>query len=386
MPRRRAAAPAARHAVRGLSAAPRRRAPRRRRCSRSCARDYDVILVSDEATLYDARSFAALRRPARGSPGAARDASPRPPDRASLEARMRAHVHPALRGGGARRAASALRAGARAGRARRAGAARARCAAPGERWMLGLHDAYGADDFGEPEAARRFADDTLPGLRRGDRMLGGRRGARRATARRDVVPNGSSVALGALPAIDRRGAALHGTVPLRAQPTTGMRAFLRDACPAIRARCPASRCVVLGGDEALQRSSPAIRCSRSRASKCSGIATTCRGAARDCALTINPLDGIRGSPVKLVESLAAGRACVSTADGARGFAHDRAAGAGHRGERRRHDGADRATAGDDARAASRSSDRSGAARARSMGAQRASAATRCTSASSYAHG
>src|SRR5207342_3080400 len=42
----------------------------------------------------------------------------------------------------------------------------------------------------------------------------------------------------------------------------------------------------------------------------------------DCALTINPLEGIRGSPVKLVESLAAGRACVSTVDGARGFAHE----------------------------------------------------------------
>ena len=37
------------------------------------------------------------------------------------------------------------------------------------------------------------------------------------------------------------------------------------------------------------------------------------------ALTLNPLSGIRGSSVKVVESLAAGRACVSTEDGARGF-------------------------------------------------------------------
>jgi len=37
------------------------------------------------------------------------------------------------------------------------------------------------------------------------------------------------------------------------------------------------------------------------------------------ALTVNPQTGIRGSSVKLIESLTAGRACVSTADGARGF-------------------------------------------------------------------
>jgi glycosyltransferase involved in cell wall biosynthesis len=36
-------------------------------------------------------------------------------------------------------------------------------------------------------------------------------------------------------------------------------------------------------------------------------------------LTLNPLTGIRGSSIKVIESLAAGRACVSTEDGARGF-------------------------------------------------------------------
>ena len=39
----------------------------------------------------------------------------------------------------------------------------------------------------------------------------------------------------------------------------------------------------------------------------------------DCAMTINPQTGIRGSAVKLVESLSAGRICVSTEQGARGF-------------------------------------------------------------------
>ena len=39
-------------------------------------------------------------------------------------------------------------------------------------------------------------------------------------------------------------------------------------------------------------------------------------------MTINPLARIRGSAIKLVESLAAGRVCVTTLAGARGFATD----------------------------------------------------------------
>jgi GT2 family glycosyltransferase len=38
-----------------------------------------------------------------------------------------------------------------------------------------------------------------------------------------------------------------------------------------------------------------------------------------CAVTLNPAWGIRGSSLKLLESAAAGRVCVSTAEGARGF-------------------------------------------------------------------
>jgi len=38
-----------------------------------------------------------------------------------------------------------------------------------------------------------------------------------------------------------------------------------------------------------------------------------------CAVTINPLRGVRGSCLKVIESLAAGRVCLSTKEGARGF-------------------------------------------------------------------
>jgi len=42
-----------------------------------------------------------------------------------------------------------------------------------------------------------------------------------------------------------------------------------------------------------------------------------------CAVTLNPVWGIRGSSLKLLESVAAGRVCVSTIEGARGFLDER---------------------------------------------------------------
>jgi len=39
----------------------------------------------------------------------------------------------------------------------------------------------------------------------------------------------------------------------------------------------------------------------------------------ESALTLNPLSGIRGSSVKVIESLTAGRICISTTEGARGL-------------------------------------------------------------------
>jgi len=42
-----------------------------------------------------------------------------------------------------------------------------------------------------------------------------------------------------------------------------------------------------------------------------------------CAVTLNPVWGIRGSSLKLLESVAAGRVCVSTIEGARGVLEER---------------------------------------------------------------
>jgi hypothetical protein len=39
-----------------------------------------------------------------------------------------------------------------------------------------------------------------------------------------------------------------------------------------------------------------------------------------CSISINPDKSVRGSSLKVIESLAAGRVCVSTRDGAQGLA------------------------------------------------------------------
>ena len=58
---------------------------------------------------------------------------------------------------------------------------------------------------------------------------------------------------------------------------------------------------------------PANRHSARRASQVVGHRDDVPALLARCALTINPLAQIRGSAVKLVESLAAGRVCVTTA-------------------------------------------------------------------------
>ena len=99
----------------------------------------------------------------------------------------------------------------------------------------------------------------------------------------------------------------------------GIAAFLRDAWPAVRARVPQATLLVLAGAEhpAFTRDHPL--CAQEGVTV-SGHRDDVPALLASSALTINPQIEIRGSAVKLVESLAAGRVCVSTRAGARGFA------------------------------------------------------------------
>ena len=276
--------------------------------------DYDIVLVSDEATLYDARSFAhfdglyavhLVQR--RGADADA--ASP------MLATRMRAHLHAPLR--------ELVRTALSRYRPQLVQIEHVELAdlvdlrGCDERWVLALHDAYGPDDFADATSARRFADDTLPAYD-AVTVCSDEDGALVRHRRVAVVPNGSSVPLEDY--APSSGAALLFAGPFRYGPNvTGIRAFLAQVFPGLRADVPAASLTILGGDEAARVvagdaafAQPGVRVLGHREDVAALLAQS--------ALTVNPLEGIRGSPLKVIESLSAGRACVSTAQGARGFA------------------------------------------------------------------
>ena len=107
--------------------------------------------------------------------------------------------------------------------------------------------------------------------------------------------------------------------PFRYQPNyTGLLAFLLQVWPALLARHPDAQLVVLGGPES---SSPRFHheALRQRGVKLVSEFVDPAPVLAASALTINPQQEIRGSALKVAESLLARRVCISTAAGARGF-------------------------------------------------------------------
>jgi GT2 family glycosyltransferase/glycosyltransferase involved in cell wall biosynthesis len=276
--------------------------------------DAELILLSDERSAYGAQAqpwfehFAAVHLiEGRGDqPG---DAP------ADLGTRIRRHAHWRLRGEVERLVAAydpdivqieymelAALAALRRGRAR---------------WLLTLHDVYLGGQPGDA-ASDRFQHDLL---RRFDTLV--------ACSHEDaaLLPH-AHVALIGNGAVDRRRDCaaspdspprLLFMGPLRYAPNLdGLREFLATAWPALRTRTPTLELVVLGGVEA----GPIAAAEACLAQPgVQVIAHFVEPAAHLAAatLTINPQRDIRGSSIKLIESLLAGRVCVSTRDGARGF-------------------------------------------------------------------
>lgn len=132
-----------------------------------------------------------------------------------------------------------------------------------------------------------------------------------------VVPNGAVVNRACPPSVGRRNLLFAG--PFRYAPNLrGIRAFLSDVFPQLRRRFPDLGLTILAGPGG---------CSLSASDPLLGQPGVAVHEAVDdvrpwleaCALTINPLESTRGSSVKVIESVAAGRVCVSTCDGARGW-------------------------------------------------------------------
>ena len=277
---------------------------------RHALRDFDVAFVSDEATLHDSRSFAGfdglcdvrlVQRP--------RD----PASEAGLGARLERHAHPAM--------VEAVRGVLETARPAVVLVEHAelsplvRLRSPGERWVLGLHDAVQDGDFESAGAASRWrgdlgAFDAVTVCSDEDRLM-----VRHPHTA--VVPNGT--ALPAEPYEPSKGAALLFVGPFRyANNRDGILAFLEHAYPEIVAAVPDVRLVILGGDEGKAHADDPLF-------RQPGIALLAHqediaSQYRRCALTVNPVKGIRGSSIKAIESAAHGRACLSTRDALRGFA------------------------------------------------------------------
>jgi hypothetical protein len=179
------------------------------------------------------------------------------------------------------------------------------------RWLLALHDVYldgSADDALQHTAMARY--DALSACSSEDLAL-------LRHPRASLIGNG---------AFDRRTAYLPSPAdrllfmgPFRyAQNRIGILAFIDQVWPTLHEQFPNLRLCILGGPE-----SSAVVASDARLRQ-PGIEVAARFVdptdyLQQCSLTINPQTAIRGSSIKLIESLLAGRVCVSTADGARGF-------------------------------------------------------------------
>ncbi len=109
--------------------------------------------------------------------------------------------------------------------------------------------------------------------------------------------------------------------PFRYQPNyKGILEFLARVWTKLLARHPDAELVILGGPESaeLQFRHPLLR---HRSVHLVSEFVDPAPMLESCALTINPQQEIRGSALKVAESLLARRTCVSTAQGARGFDH-----------------------------------------------------------------
>ena len=274
------------------------------------AGDADLILLSDERSLYNPASeafFAAFRSVhlVEGRGDQAADATLPWPQR------LQRHAHMALRAELERLIAVydpdivqiefMELAGLRPQRKGR------------EKWLLALHDVYldgGREDLVQKQAMQDF--DAITVCSEEDAAL-------LSHPRSHLVANGATSRLDRYLPSPSQPPELLFMGPFRYAPNyAGIRAFIRQCWPAIRARYPQAQLTILGGPESssMRHGEPLLRMP--------GVNLIDRFVdpahyLRRATLTINPQQEIRGSALKLIESLLAGRICVSTRDGARGF-------------------------------------------------------------------
>lgn len=275
--------------------------------ARRLAVEYDVILLSDECSAYrdDAEAWSEGLASVHLVEGRGDQPGQAPQD---LQTRLRRHVHERLRDEFRRLLAVYRPDVVQVEFMELAGLAELRTG--GARWCLDLHDVY--LDGGPGDAHQRAlmqGYDVVCACSPED-------AAQLADPRTVLVPNGASDRLAGAPPSTGAGILFMG--PYRYTPNReGIEAFLREAWPRLRARVPHATLTILGGGEAAAHRDEQLY-------RMPGVQLVDRYVdpapwLSACALTINPQRGIRGSAVKVAESLLAARCCVTTADGARGF-------------------------------------------------------------------
>jgi GT2 family glycosyltransferase len=106
--------------------------------------------------------------------------------------------------------------------------------------------------------------------------------------------------------------------PFRYPPNlAGIIEFLKNVYPVIHRALPSVRLWILGGLDA-RAIATKNRCFDQPGVSVFDFIEDIGPWLRDCSISINPDKGVRGSSLKVIESLAAGRMCVSTREGARG--------------------------------------------------------------------
>lgn len=186
------------------------------------------------------------------------------------------------------------------------------------RWVLALHDVYldgGAYDALQRRLIAQY--DAVTVCSTEDAAL------LRGPATDTRAPHARLVANGAVSRLDRyipSPAAAHVLFmgPFRYGPNRiAIETYLREVHPRVLSVLPDAKVTILGGVES-------NGCGQHAPFDQPGVELVSHFVdpapyLERCALTINPQLEIRGSALKLVESLLAGRICVSTEDGARGF-------------------------------------------------------------------
>lgn len=131
-----------------------------------------------------------------------------------------------------------------------------------------------------------------------------------------LIPNGMDLPASHAPSAGRRDILFIG--PFRAPINWfGIREFAEKSFPEIEAAVPGTRMTVVGGAGAKEMAAGVPGFSRPSIRVLEYVEDLGPLFA-ECALTINPQPELRGSSLKVLESLAAGRVCVSTRAGARG--------------------------------------------------------------------